>query len=243
MARTSPTEPIEEPAKAKKAPKPKKTRWYHQVWEAYKMTTQVDKSVNFWLLGTFVVIVGVFVGIGLFTNALIYWTILGVMFSLVGAMFVLSRRAEAAAYRRIEGQPGAARAVIGTIRRGWTFPEEPVFVDPRTKDLVFRGVGRAGVVLVSEGPAHRVPRLLDAERKKVARVASGVPIHLIQMGDGEGQVPLRKLAKSISKLKSKITKAEVGEVLRRLTAIGTARMPLPKGVDPTRPRVDRKSMR
>src|SRR5690606_3404189 len=124
----------------------------------------------------------------------VYAGIIGVPFSILGAMFLLARRAERAAYKQIEGQPGAARAALGTIRRGWTFPEEPVAIDPRTQDMVFRGVGRAGVVLVSDAPPARANRLLAAERKKVARVLPSVPIHLLQAGDGEGQIPLIKLA-------------------------------------------------
>lgn len=245
MARTTPTDPIEEPApgKQKKARKPKKQRWYHNVGEAYRLTYSMDKSIPWVLLGSFVVVLAIFIGIGLAVKTVIYWTILGVLFGLITAMFVLSRRAESAAYRRIEGQPGASRAVIGTIRRGWTFPEEPVYVDPRTKDVVFRGVGRPGVVLVSEGPPNRVRRLLEAEARKVSRIASGVPIHQIQVGNEEGQIPLRRLVKTLRKLKPQLSKLEVGEVLRRLTAIGTARMPVPKGMDPTRARIDRKQMR
>ena len=122
-------------------------------------------------------------------------------------MFVLARRAETAAYTQIEGQPGAAYAALGTIRRGWTFTQEPVAVDPRTQDLVFRGVGRPGVVLVGEGPAPRIAKLLEAERKRTARVISGAPITLIQVGDGEGQVPLRKLPRAVQKLRPQADQA------------------------------------
>jgi hypothetical protein len=169
--------------------------------------------------------------------------LLSLPFAVLAGMFILARRAETAAYAQIEGQPGAARAALGTIRRGWTFAEEPVAVDPRTQDLVFRGVGRAGVVLVSEGPPSRIGKLLESERKRTARVVSGAPITIIQAGDGEGQVPLRKLPRAVQRLKPTLTKQETAEVIKRLTALGAIRLPVPKGVDPMRARPDRKGMR
>ncbi|GEA89168.1 DUF4191 domain-containing protein [Cellulomonas cellasea] len=229
--------------KTVKPPKVKKTRWYHQVWQAYQMTRRNDPAVTWYVLGAFVGIIAVGLVIGLLTGHPYYALFVSLPFALLAAMFILARRAETAAYTQIEGQPGASRAALGTIRRGWTFAEEPVAVDPRTQDLVFRGVGRAGVVLVGEGPAPRVAKLLEAERKRTARVLSGVPITLIQAGNGEGQVPLRKLPRAVTRLKPTLTKQETGEVLKRLTALGAARLPLPKGIDPMRARPDRKGMR
>lgn len=226
------------------AGKVRKTRWYHQLWQAYQMTRQSDPAVTWLLLAVFVGIVAVGLVIGLLVDSIVYVLLLSIPFALLGAMFVLARRAETAAYTRIAGQPGASRAALGTIRRGWTFTEEPVNVDPRTKDMVFRGLGRPGVVLIAEGgPAPRLARLLEAERKRTARVISGAPITLVQVGDDEGQVPLRKLPRHIQRLRPSLTKQEVAEVGKRLTALGAVRLPVPKGVDPMRARPDRKGMR
>lgn len=223
--------------------KPKKQRWYHQVWAVYKMTHKQDPSVTWIMLGVFLVIVLVAEVIGLLWGHPIYTLIVGIPFGLLGAMFVLSRKAEKAAYTQIEGQPGAARAALGTVRGGWTFEDEPVAVDPRNQDFVFRGVGRAGVVLVSEGPSHRAKKLLDKERKRTTRVLPNVPVTTIQCGDGPDQVPLTKVARSVSKLKKQLTRNEVAEIGKRLKALGGAKLPIPKGVDPTRMRPDRKAMR
>jgi hypothetical protein len=224
-------------------PKVKKVRWYHQIWQAYQMTRKNDPAVTWIILAVFLGIVALGVLVGLLISSVVYMTLLSLPFAVIGAMFVLARRAEKAAYSNIEAQPGSSRAALGTIRRGWTFGEEPVAVDPRTQDLVFRGIGRAGVVLVSEGPANRVGKLLEAERKRTARVISGAPITLIQCGNDEGQVPLRSVPRAVQKLKPKLTKAEVAEVSKRLTALGGVRLPVPKGVDPMRARPDRKGMR
>ncbi len=225
------------------APTGKKTRWYHQVWQAYQMTRKNDPAVTWIVLAVFFGIIALGLVIGLLIGHWVYVLLLSIPFAALGAMFILARRAETAAYTQIEGQPGAAFAALGTIRRGWTFAQEPVAVDPRTQDMVFRGVGRPGVVLVGEGPASRIGKLLESERKRTARVISGAPITLIQVGDGEGQVALRKLPRAVQKLRPKLTKQEVAEVSKRLTALGGVRLPVPKGVDPMRARPDRKGMR
>ncbi|WP_029287881.1 DUF4191 domain-containing protein [Cellulomonas sp. HZM] len=225
------------------APKAKKTRWYTQIWQAYQMTRRTDPAVTWIVLAIFVGVLALGLIIGFAIGHWLYMLLLSLPFAALGAMFVLARRAETAAYTNIEGQPGASRAALSTIRRGWTFGEEPVAVDPRTQDMVFRGLGRAGVVLVSEGPAHRVGKLLESERKRTARVISGAPITIIQSGNDEGQVALRKLPRAVQKLKPKLTKQEVAEVGKRLTALGGVRLPVPKGVDPLRARPDRKGMR
>lgn len=232
--------PADAPAKQKK---PKKQRWYHQVWSAYQMTRRQDPLVTWVMLAVFVGVLAVALLIGFLANAPVYALIVGLPFALLGTMFVLTRRAERAAYTQIEGQPGAARAALGTIRGGWTFDDEPVAVNPRTQDFVFRGIGRPGVVLVSEGPSHRVTKLLEDERKRVARILPNVPITLIQVGNDEGQVPLPKVARRVQKLKRKLTRPEVAEIGKRLRALGGARLPIPKGVDPTRARPDRKGIR
>ena len=224
------------------APKTKKVRWYHQVWEAFKMTRETDPAITWILLATFVGILGIGIIVGLVLDAVVYFILLSLPFALLAAMFLLARRAEAAAYSRIEGQPGAALAALRTIRRGWTFVEEPVAIEARSQDMVFRGVGRPGIVLVGEGGGN-VARLLESERKRTTRVLPTVPVTVLQTGRGEGQVPLPKLPSRVRRLKPKLTKQEVAEVTKRLQALGGARLPVPKGVDPMRARPDRKGMR
>ncbi len=110
--------------------------------------------------------------------------------------------------------------------------------------MVFRAVGRPGVVLLAEGPAGRATRLAEAERKKVNRVAPGVPVSVVRVGEGgEGVVSVRKVARTLTKMKPVLTKEEASAVNKRLKALGGIRPPVPKGVDPNRARVDRKAMR
>lgn len=226
-----------------KPPKARKRRRFRQLWDVYQMTRRQDPAVTWWMLLAFVVVVGISAVLGTLYGALWYGLLLGIPTALLVALTIMGKRAEKAAYGQIEGQPGAATAALGTLRKGWNLEKDPVAVDPRTQDFVFRVTGRPGVILVSEGPAARVGRLLENERKRVARLLPNVPIHVIQMGNEEGQVPLLKLTRTVQRKKRKLTAAEVAEVTKRLKALGAARPPIPKGIDPMRVRPDRKGMR
>lgn len=221
----------------------RKPGWFSQIKGVYRMTRQVDRSVTWWMLLAFAGVLAVALGIGVVTGHPIYATFLGLPVAVLAAMFILARKAERAAFRQIEGQPGAAGAALRVLRRGWTVEEQPVAVDPRTQDSVFRVVGRPGVILVSDGPPHRVGKLLESERRKVARVLPSVPVHLVQAGTGEGQVPLRKVPRTVTKLKPKLTKGEVAQVVMRLKSLGGVRPPIPQGIDPFRVRPNRKMTR
>ncbi len=209
------------------------------------MTVRADPATKWWMLLAVGGPILLGVVIGLLTDHWIYFPLLGIMVGVLAGMFLLGRRAERAAYVSLEGQKGAAGAALSSIRRGWTVDQEPVAVEARNQDMVFRAVGRAGIVLVGDGPPTRVRKLLEGERRKVARVAPNVPVHLFTVGDGggEGEVPLRKLASRVQRLKPTLTKQEVAAVSKRLRALGGVRAPVPQGVDPLRARPDRRAMR
>src|SRR5512146_1450729 len=138
--------------------------------------------------GSAAAVIVVFVLLGLFVGPLFLFIPLGVLFGLAAAMFLFGRFAQQAQYSAIDGQLGAAAAVLQSMRGDWTVT--PAVAGNRTMDVVHRAVGRPGVVLVGEGVPTRVASLLAAERKKTERVAHGVPIHEFQAGNGEGQVPV-----------------------------------------------------
>lgn len=236
-------QPTDENKKSKKKKKRKEDGRLRQMWQVFQMTRRFQPSIVWWMLGTFVLVMGAAVGIGFAVGHPVYLSIIGFPFGLLGALIILSRRAEVAAYARIEGQPGAAGAALGTIRRGWTIEEQPVAIDPRTQDMVFRAIGRPGVVLIGEGPHHRIVKLLTKEEKRVMRLIPNVPVLTFEVGSGEGQIPLPKIATTVKRQKSKLTKQEAHEVMRRLQAIGGMQLPMPKGIDPMRVRPDRKAMR
>src|SRR5262245_27607958 len=136
--------------------------------QAYKMTRERDKLVG--LVGG-----AWFLGVGLIVGGLFWYfrhpvagVLMGVASGALAAMFVFSRRAERAAYAQLEGQPGAAAAALGVLRRGWHV--QPAVAVTKSQDLVHRVVGRPGVILIGEGNPQRVRNLLGVEKKKHARV-------------------------------------------------------------------------
>lgn len=234
---------------AAKAPKEKKPGRFSQIRDIYTATKQVDPKIGMWMLGAFALVFLLFLGLGFLLNHPILYGIFGVLFGILAAVIVMSRRAEKAAYARIDGHAGAVGAALDSIRKGWYIQREPVAADVnRPGDIagaamVYRVLGRPGVVLVGEGPAGRVEKLLAKEKQRVERVAPGVPVHTMRVGEGDSAVPLAKLTQRVQRLKPQITKDEMAMVNKRLKALGGMRAPIPKGVDPTRARMDRKALR
>ena len=152
---------------------------------------------------------------------------------LLASTYWFSRRAMRAAYKQIEGQPGAAAAVIQSLRGGWSVT--PAIAVTRNQDMVSRVVGKPGVILIGEGVPSRVAPLLANERKKTARWVAEIPIYEIQVGEESGQIGLMKLQAALKKLPKSLRGGEVTEVRRRLEALGNAQsaMPIPKGPMPT----------
>jgi F0F1-type ATP synthase assembly protein I len=221
-----------------KAVKEKKPSRLKQIREVFNMTRRHDPMVPWLMLLAFLGVVAVSLVVGLLLNNWITGLIIGIPLGFLAATFILSRRAEGAAFAQIENQPGASGAALSTLKRGWITEEQPVAVNPRTQDAVFRAVGRPGVVLVTEGPTHRVRPLIEGERKKLARILPNVTIHVIETGRGDGQVPISQVAKKMNKLSNELTKTEVSAVSKRISSLG-GRLPIPKGVDPYKARPQR----
>ena len=221
-----------------KEAKVKKPSRLKQINEVFQMTRRHDPMVVWLMLLSFLGVVAVSFLVGYLLENWITGLIIGIPLGLLAATLILSRRAERAAFAQIENQPGASGAALGTLKRGWITEDQPVAVNPRTQDAVFRAIGRPGVVLVSEGPTHRVRPLVDAERKRLARILPNVTVHVIETGRGEGQVPLSQVAKKMNKLDKELTKLEVSAVSKRISSLGN-RLPIPKGIDPYKARPDR----
>ena len=223
---------------------PEKQGRLAQLRAVFLMTRRQDPAVVWWMLLALAAAMAVGFLIGVLAGQWIYVTVLGFFVGIMLATVVLARRAERAAFAQLAGQPGASLAALQNVKRGWNIEEQPVAVDPRTQDLVFRAVGRPGVLLVTEGPVPRVNRLAEQERKRINRVLGAeVPVIIINTGDGEGLVALRKLRGVVLKKRPKLTKTEVIEISRRLRALGAVKPPIPKGIDPTRMRPDRRASR
>lgn len=208
-----------------------------QIRGAYTMTRKTDPVVGWVTLAAGLLPFLVLLAIGFLIGLQVYLGILGVLLGVLLATIVFGRRAEKAAFGQVEGQPGAAAAALNMLRRGWSVT--PAVAVTRNQDIVHRAVGRPGVVLVGEGSPSRVGSLLATEKKKVARYVPEVPIYELQAGNEQGQVALRKLTKQVMKLPRNLTTAQVTEVNRRLKALGTMSLPIPKGPMPKNLRMPR----
>ena len=220
-----------------------------QFVETYRMTRQADPSVGPVIVAA--IVVGAIVGGVLFwllpaggVLGVIFTVIGAILFGAVAALLIFSRRAQKAAYARIEGQPGAAAAALNMLRRGWTVT--PAVGFNKNQDVVHRVVGPPGIVLVAEGTSPaRVRSLLATERTKHQRVLPETPITEIIAGNGEGEIPLPKLVRHFSRLKRQVKPADITDILYRLKALDAQRgaVPMPKGPVPTSMKGQRGNMR
>jgi hypothetical protein len=208
-----------------------------QIRSAYTMTRKVDPAVGWVTAATGFLVLAVAVAIGFLIGHPIYLGVLGLMIAVLAATIVFGKRAEKAAFSQVDGQPGAAAAALNMLRKGWTVT--PAVAMSRNQDIVHRVVGRAGVVLVGEGSPSRVQSLIVTEKKKVARFVPDVPIYDVQAGNDTGQIPLRKLNNHLMKLPRNLKQPQVIEVNRRLKALGSMNLPIPKGPMPRSARMPR----
>lgn len=210
-----------------------------QIVLTYQMTRKADSKVGLVIATVGIVTFGVLLAIGFLIGHPIYLGIVGLLIALLGMAIIFGRRAERAAFGQMEGQPGAAAAVLDKVGRGWT--TTPAVAMNRNQDVVHRAVGKAGIVLVAEGNPNRVKPLLAAEKRKMARIVADVPVHDILVGNNDGQVPLKKVRTTLMKYPRVLTGPQVTSTNDRLRAMGDlmSNMPLPKGPMPRGVRMPR----
>jgi hypothetical protein len=178
----------------------------------------------------------ILVVVGLLTNLLALLIPLGVLLGVLVTVILFGRFAQSAQYSAIEGQPGAAAAVLENMRGNWTVT--PAIAANRNMDVVHRAVGKPGVILVGEGSPTRLASLLAAEKKRVARVAYEVPITEFQIGSGAGQVPINKLQRKIMRLPRQLKPDAISDLNHRLKALQPS-LQAPKGPLPRNARQPR----
>ena len=205
----------------------------------YRMAKKTDPRLGLVLALAF--LVGAAVGFGVFFYLMpgsgVFALVLGIigafMLGMLALVIVFSRRAQKSAYSQMEGTPGAGARALSMLRRGWRTDQMVAF--NKQQDMVHRVVGPPGLVLVGEGNPHRLRQLMTSEQRKLERVAPEIPVHQVIVGNDDGQVPLPKLVKHVTKLGKKVKPAELTDVMSRLKALDASRsnIPLPKGPVPT----------
>lgn len=225
----------------------KRPRFFSQLRTLYTFTQQAFPWLPWLLAGVLIVGIAVGVGVGLLIPPIAVWSVIlwgvtGLMLGVLAGLMTMTRLSTHAMYRKIDGMPGAAGHVLSTsLGRKWQASDMPVGVNPKTQDAVYRAVGRGGVVIIGEGARGRLTRLVGDERSKVLRVASGVPVTVLYIGHGEGEVPISKLASTIKALPKKVDRATMAAVIKRIDSVSQSlsSMPIPKGIDPTKVRAPR----
>lgn len=221
--------------------------FFSQIKTLFRFTKEAYGWLPWLLVGILVAGIGIGVLIGFLIPpvaiwSVILWGVTGLMLGVLGALMTMTRLSTTAMYKKIDGMPGAAGHVLSSsLGRSWQASDTPVGVNPKTQEAVYRAVGRGGVVIVGEGARGRLTRLVNEERSKAQRVATGVPVTVLYVGHGEDEVTIAKLGPTIKGLPKAIDKSTMAAVIKRLDSVSQslASMPIPKGIDPTKARAPR----
>jgi Domain of unknown function (DUF4191) len=208
-------------AAAKAASKAEAKQRRSQLWQAFNLQRKQDKRLLPYMVGAFVLIVGVSVGVGVWAGGLTMLTMipLGLVLGALVAFIIFTRRAQKSIFRQAEGQTGAAAWALDNLRGKWRVT--PGVAATGHFDAVHRVIGRPGLIFVGEGSAARVKPLLAQEKKRAARLVGDVPIYDIVVGNGEGEVPLAKLERHLTRLPANISAKQMDALESRLAALGT----------------------
>lgn len=203
---------------------------FDQIRTAFETTRESDPRLVLYLalaggLGLVVPIV-----VGALLGYLLYGVVAGLAIGPLAALSVLGRRSQSAQIDAIEGKPGAAYAVLQSMRGTWRLT--PAVSVTRKQDLVHLVIGKPGVILVGEGSKARVDSMLQKEKKQLARVAGDVPVHTVNVGTAAGQIALKDLRMHVMKLSNELKKKEVGALDTKLGALSGNQPPVPKGPIP-----------
>ena len=184
-----------------------------------------------------VAVLGIFISGG-FIIGIALWVVLAIISGYLSALLFLSRSANTAVFKKYANEPGRVSLVIGSLtRRNYKGTNQPVAVNPRTKDMVFRIVGPAGVILMGDGAPTSTKAMLEDERRKVQRIVANVTVHTIFCSESGDGTPLREMEKKVKSFKRALNRQEIRAVQNRLAAMDTrGGLPIPKGIDPMRVR-------
>ena len=215
----------------------RKQNW-SQMWQAFNMQRKQDKALIPIMLAAFLGMGLLFFLIGMLFNGEWFMLILGLGIGAILAMFLFTRRLERDMYKKVEDQPGAAGWALEQQLRntvGVVWKVKTGVAATRQQDLIHRVIGNSGVIFVVEGDRKRVGPTLNRLKKRVDRMAGGVPVYEVFVGNGEDEVPVSKLRSHIMKLPRNYNKNETYDNSRRIEAMddlpGTT-PGLPKGPMP-----------
>jgi hypothetical protein len=218
-------------AEAKAARRAASKQRRSQLWQAFQMQRKEDKRLLPYMIGAFVLIVAAAVAVGSYAGGFTMYMLipLGVVLGALVAFIIFGRRAQKSVYQKAEGQTGAAAWALENLRGKWRVT--PGVAATGHFDAVHRVIGRPGVIFVGEGSPTRVKPLLAQEKKRTARLVGEIPIYDVIVGAGEGEVPLSKLERHLTRLPANITVKQMDALESKLVALGSRMGPaaMPKG--------------
>ena len=218
-------------AEAKAASKAASKQRRSQLWQAFQMQRKEDKRLLPYMIGAFLLIVAAAVAVGIYAGGFTMYMLipLGVVLGGLVAFIIFGRRAQKSVYKKAEGQTGAAAWALENLRGKWRVT--PGVAATGHFDAVHRVIGRPGVIFVAEGAPSRVKPLLAQEKKRTARLVGDIPIYDVIVGNGEGEVPLSKLERHLTRLPANITVKQMDALESKLVALGSRMGPaaMPKG--------------
>jgi hypothetical protein len=218
-------------AEAKAAGKAASKQRRSQLWQAFQMQRKEDKRLLPYMIGAFALIVAAAVAVGIYAGGFTMYMLipLGVVLGGLVAFIIFGRRAQKSVYKKAEGQTGAAAWALENLRGKWRVT--PGVAATGHFDAVHRVIGRPGVIFVAEGAPSRVKPLLAQEKKRTARLVGEIPIYDVIVGNGEGEVPLSKLERHLTRLPANITVKQMDSLESKLVALGSRMGPaaMPKG--------------
>jgi hypothetical protein len=204
-----------------------------QVKAVWSMTRKADPRLMLWVFGPALAVLVILIVVGVLIGQIFILAPIAVLAAVATGSAIFGRRATGSLYASVEGKPGAAAAVLQGMRGDWVVTPAVGFT--RNQDLVHRVIGRAGIVIVGEGPStNAIRQLIVDQKRRVGRVAPSTPVYDVVVGDEEGRVPVRKLQSHMMKLPRNLKKAEIPGVESRMKALGGTNVPMPKGPMPTR---------
>ncbi|HEY2795376.1 MAG TPA: DUF4191 family protein [Micromonosporaceae bacterium] len=160
----------------------------------------------------------------------ILWVVTMVFASLAALLSVLNVRSRNVWLHTAEETPGAAAQVIESFRGDYRV--SAALAATMQGDMVHLVLSKKGVVLVGEGPnPGKVRQMIGQEKRRLAKVIGTAQMTDLVVGNGEGEVPMRKLQRTLQTMPNAITPKDVNALDVRLKAL-TARPQMPKGAIP-----------
>ncbi len=162
---------------------------------------------------------------------MIIWILTMVVLAFFAFMVVLRNRSDALYMKQAEQTPGAAAQIIENIPRS-DFRVTQALASTTDFDMVHLVLSTRGVIFIGEGSnPGRIRQLMGQEKRRMSKVIGSAPMSDLIVGNGDGEIPLRKLRMTLMRMPKTISPKDVNALDVRLKAL-TARPQMPKGAIP-----------